>query len=84
MQFLLSAGLHKVAWALDIRLSPLNADRAFVADSLVRAAFELGNPDAPLMVRSNGRPSSHVPRPSSLGVVPHHASHISHSSFTGI
>ena len=32
----------KVAWALDIRLLPLNADRAFVADSLVRAAFELG------------------------------------------
>ena len=26
----------RVAWALDIRLSPLNADRAFVADSLVR------------------------------------------------
>ena len=39
----------KVAWALNIRLSPLNADRAFVADSLVRAAFELGNPDAPLL-----------------------------------
>jgi hypothetical protein len=34
----------QVAWALDIRLLPLNADRAFVADSLVRAAFELGVP----------------------------------------
>jgi len=39
----------RVAWALDIRLAPLNADRAFVADSLVRAAFELGNPDQPML-----------------------------------
>lgn len=39
----------KVAWALDQRLVPLNADRAFVADSLVRAAFELGNPTSPVM-----------------------------------
>ena len=28
---------------------PLNSDRAFVADSLVRAAFELGNPDSPVL-----------------------------------
>ena len=34
----------RVAWALDQRLVPLNKDRAFVADSLIRAAFELGNP----------------------------------------
>jgi hypothetical protein len=39
----------KVSWALDFRLVPLNADRAFVADSLVRAAFELGNPDSPVL-----------------------------------
>jgi nicotinate-nucleotide pyrophosphorylase len=39
----------RVAWALDIRLTPLNTDRAFVAESLVRAAFELGNPDSPLL-----------------------------------
>ena len=39
----------QVAWALDIRLHPLNADRAFVADSLVRAAFELGNPQTVVM-----------------------------------
>ncbi len=39
----------RVAWALDQRLVPLNADRAFVADSLVRAAFELGNPTSPVM-----------------------------------
>ena len=38
-----------VAWALDFRLAPLNKDRAFVAESLVRAAFELGNPDSPLL-----------------------------------
>ena len=39
----------RVAWALDIRLTPLNTDRAFVANSLVRAAFELGNPDSPML-----------------------------------
>ena len=39
----------KVSWALDQRLVPLNKDRAFVADSLVRAAFELGNPDSPVL-----------------------------------
>ena len=39
----------KVAWALDQRLVPLNADRAFVADSLVRAAFELGNPNTAVL-----------------------------------
>jgi hypothetical protein len=35
----------KVAWALDYRLVPLNEDRAFIADSLVRGAMELGNPN---------------------------------------
>eukprot|EP01047_Picozoa_sp_COSAG01_P033950 COSAG01_NODE_2524_length_7505_cov_29.604915_5_plen_835_part_00 len=35
----------RVAWALSYRLVPLNDDRAFLADSLVRAAFELGNPE---------------------------------------
>ena len=39
----------RVSWALDQRLVPLNQDRAFVADSLVRAAFELGNPVSPVM-----------------------------------
>jgi hypothetical protein len=38
-----------VAWALDFRLIPLNKDRAFVAGSLIRAAFEMGNPDSPLL-----------------------------------
>ena len=38
-----------VAWALDFRLTPLNKDRAFVAGSLIRAAFEMGNPDSPLL-----------------------------------
>lgn len=33
----------KVANALDLRLKPLNKDRAFVGASLVRAALELGN-----------------------------------------
>ena len=35
----------RVAWAMGYRLSPLNEDRAFIADSLVRGAFELGNPE---------------------------------------
>ena len=39
----------KVGWALDFRLVPLNIDRVFVADALVRAAFELGNPDSAIM-----------------------------------
>ena len=36
----------RVAWALGYRLTPLNKDRAFLADSLVRGAFELGNPES--------------------------------------
>ena len=39
----------RVAWALDMRLVPLNPDRLFVANTLVRAAFELGNPNNALM-----------------------------------
>ena len=39
----------RVSWALDFRLVPLNEDRAFVADSLVRAAFELGNSNETIM-----------------------------------
>ena len=35
----------QVAWALGYRLVPLNEDRAFLADSLVRGAMELGNPN---------------------------------------
>lgn len=35
----------QVAWALNYRLVPLNEDRAFLADSLVRGAMELGNPN---------------------------------------
>lgn len=35
----------RVAQALDLRLLPLNKDRAFVARSLVRAALEIPNPD---------------------------------------
>ena len=38
----------RVSWALGYRLVPLNEDRAFLADSLVRGAFELGNPENPL------------------------------------
>jgi hypothetical protein len=38
-----------VAWALNLRLVPLNPDRAFVADALIRAAFELGNPTSIVM-----------------------------------
>jgi Ca2+-binding EF-hand superfamily protein/lambda repressor-like predicted transcriptional regulator len=34
-----------VSAAVDLRLIPLNQDRAFVADMLVRAAFEMGDPE---------------------------------------
>ena len=47
-----------VAGVLDIRLSPLNPDRAFVADSLVRAAFELGNPNSAVLGVDPGAASS--------------------------
>ena len=51
----------KVSWALDQRLVPLNKDRAFVADSLVRAAFELGNPDSPVLgVDPQSEPNGHL------------------------
>ena len=40
----------RVAWALDMRMSPLNADRAFVADSLVRVREPLGSPQSPTSV----------------------------------
>lgn len=39
----------RIAWALGYRLAPLNEDRAFLADSLVRGAFELGNPENPIL-----------------------------------
>lgn len=39
----------QVAWALDIRLSPVNADRAFVTNALTRCAFELGNSNASIL-----------------------------------
>jgi hypothetical protein len=39
----------RVSWSLDLRLTPLNADRAFVANMLVRAAFEMGDPDGAVM-----------------------------------
>lgn len=45
----------RISWALDYRLMPLNKDRAFVADSLVRAAFEMGNPENPVLGVDPGR-----------------------------
>ena len=39
----------RVSWALDLRLTPLNADRANVAGMLVRAAFELPDSDEAVM-----------------------------------
>eukprot|EP01052_Picozoa_sp_SAG31_P000523 SAG31_NODE_15_length_37942_cov_32.078297_28_plen_645_part_00 len=39
----------RISWALDLRLTPLNADRAFVANMLVRAAFEMGDPEGAVM-----------------------------------
>ena len=39
----------RVSWSLDLRLTPLNADRAFVANMLVRAAFEMADPSHAVM-----------------------------------
>jgi hypothetical protein len=39
----------KVSIALDLRLTPLNADRAFVANMLVRSVFELGDSEGDVM-----------------------------------
>ena len=39
----------RVSRSLDLRLTPLNADRAFVARMLVRTAFELEDPDDTVM-----------------------------------
>ena len=45
----------RVSWSLDLRLTPLNADRAFVANMLVRAAFEMGDPDGDVMGVDSGK-----------------------------
>ena len=45
----------QVADSLDMRLTPLNADRAFVANMLVRAAFELGDDDGDVMGVDSGK-----------------------------
>lgn len=47
----------RVSWSLDLRLTPLNADRAFVANMLVRAAFEMGDPDGDVMGVDSGKES---------------------------
>ena len=39
----------KVSIALDLRLTPLNEDRAFVAEMLVRSVFELGDSEGDVM-----------------------------------
>ncbi len=39
----------KVSIALDLRLTPLNEDRAFVANMLVRSVFELGDSEGDVM-----------------------------------
>ena len=38
-----------ISRAIDLRLTPLNSDRAFVGKMLVRAAFEMGDPEGELM-----------------------------------
>ena len=39
----------KVSYFIDLRLTPLNSDRAFVANMLVRTCFELGDPEGEVM-----------------------------------
>ena len=47
----------RVSHSLDLRLTPLNADRAFVANMLVRAAFEMGDPEGDVMGVDSGKES---------------------------
>jgi len=45
----------RVSASLDLRLTPLNQDRAFVANMLVRAAFEMGDPEGDVMGVDSGK-----------------------------
>jgi Ca2+-binding EF-hand superfamily protein len=52
LSLLMSTALRsavRVSHALDLRLTPLNSDRAFVANMLVRSVFELGDPEDEVM-----------------------------------
>ena len=53
----------KVSKALDLRLTPLNTDRAFVAKMLVRAVFELGDEEGEVMGVDAGGGEEAISRP---------------------
>jgi Ca2+-binding EF-hand superfamily protein len=53
----------KVSAALDLRLTPLNADRAFVATMLVRSVFELGDSGEDVMGVDAGGGEDEAKRP---------------------
>eukprot|EP01043_Picozoa_sp_COSAG02_P033959 COSAG02_NODE_2347_length_9092_cov_4.284666_4_plen_621_part_00 len=59
----------KVSIALDLRLTPLNEDRAFVANMLVRSVFELGDSEGDVMgVAASGQDAGHA-RPAIVNVM---------------
>ena len=60
----------KVSIALDLRLTPLNEDRAFVANMLVRSVFELGDSEGDVMgVDASGGGDAGPARPAIVNVM---------------
>ena len=52
-----------IAQEYSFRLVPLNAERAFVSNALIRACFEMGNPKSPVLgVDPDAGPESTVQR----------------------
>eukprot|EP01043_Picozoa_sp_COSAG02_P014829 COSAG02_NODE_618_length_19461_cov_39.117447_6_plen_1075_part_00 len=58
----------KVSMALELRLTPLNTDRAFVAEMLVRSVFEMGDAEGDVMGVDAGGGGPAVSRPAIVNV----------------
>eukprot|EP01051_Picozoa_sp_SAG22_P002652 SAG22_NODE_120_length_19227_cov_7.584013_16_plen_1054_part_00 len=54
---------------IDLRLTPINRDRAFVANMLVRTCFELGDPEGELMGVDTEKEQKHHDRPLILDIL---------------
>lgn len=59
----------KVSMALELRLTPLNADRAFVAEMLVRSVFEMGDKEGDVMGVETGGGEEALSRPMIVNVL---------------
>ena len=59
----------KVSKALDLRLTPINADRAFVAKMLVRSVFELPDEEGEVMGVDAGGGEDEVSRPLLINIL---------------